>query len=173
MGMLSALAEEPMTQTTSPYSCIMCSISRVTEGVQSVNSDTNNGTLSICSRWGRILSIPRGNFAWNHHLYDWQLCYTNVYLDPNYFSDLCNIIKVCQTRGLDCSSKYHHLHHHQLYNLGWAFASSVVNIGTLLYLTTHNTLHSDSFARWLAVEHSLLSNLSADGVQIFSWMYYN
>jgi len=63
MGMLSAFAEEPMTQTTSPYSCIMCSISRVTEVVQSVNSDTNSGTLSICSRCGRILSIPRGNFA--------------------------------------------------------------------------------------------------------------
>lgn len=79
MGMLSALAEEPMTQTTSPYSCIMWSISRVTEGVQSVNSDTNSGTLSICSRWGRILSIPRGNFAWNHHLHDWQTLLTHLH----------------------------------------------------------------------------------------------
>lgn len=73
IAMLSALAEEPMTQTTSPYSCMIWSISRVTEGVQSVNSDTNKGTLSICSRWGRILSIPRGSFAWNHHIYGCQI----------------------------------------------------------------------------------------------------
>lgn len=65
MGMLSALADDPMAHTTSPYSCMIPNISRVAAGVQSVNRDTSKGTLSICSKWGRIFSMPRGNLAWN------------------------------------------------------------------------------------------------------------
>ena len=78
---------------------------------------------------------------------------------------VCNMINVFQTRGLDCSGKYHH--HHHLYSREWALASSMVNIWTLFYLTTHNILHSDSFAWWLAVQCSLLSNLTGDGGHTF------
>jgi len=97
-----------------------------------------------------------------------KLCYTNVYLDSKYFFHVHNMISFFQTRRLDCSGKYHH-HHHWLYSCGWALASSVVNIGTLFYLTTYNILHSDSFAWWLAVQHSLLSYLTGEGVHTF-WL---
>lgn len=63
MPIFSAFAEEHTTHTTSSKSCMICNISRMTLGVQSVNSDTSNGTLSICSMCGRILSMPRGSFA--------------------------------------------------------------------------------------------------------------
>jgi len=69
-----------------------------------------------------------------------KFCYTNVYLDSKYFFHVCNMINVFQTRGLDCSGKYHHHHHHHwFYSCGWALASSVVNIGTLFYLTTQHS----------------------------------
>lgn len=57
------LADEPRTHTIWPYSCIMDNICSVVSDVQSVNSDTSNGTLSTCSKWGLIFIIPHGNFA--------------------------------------------------------------------------------------------------------------
>lgn len=46
----SALGDDPSTQTTSPYCCIIDTISFVASGVQSVNSETKRGTLSIHSK---------------------------------------------------------------------------------------------------------------------------
>lgn len=46
----SALGDDPSTQTTSPYCCIIDIISLVASGVQSVNSETKSGTLSIHSK---------------------------------------------------------------------------------------------------------------------------
>lgn len=57
------LADEPRTHTIWPYSCIIDNICSVVSDVQSVNSDTSNGTLSTCSKWGFIFIIPQGNFA--------------------------------------------------------------------------------------------------------------
>lgn len=49
MPQLSKFSEEPMMQTISPYSCMICNISLVALGVQSVNKETSKGTLSISS----------------------------------------------------------------------------------------------------------------------------
>jgi len=46
----SALGDDPNTQTTSPYCCIIDIISLVASGVQSVNSETKSGTLSMHSK---------------------------------------------------------------------------------------------------------------------------
>lgn len=46
------LALEPRQTTISPYDCMMPSISRVASAEQSVNSDTNSGTLSTFSICG-------------------------------------------------------------------------------------------------------------------------
>lgn len=48
--MFSAFGDDPSTQTTSPYCCIMDIISLVASGVQSVNNETKSGTLSMHSR---------------------------------------------------------------------------------------------------------------------------
>lgn len=53
-----------MTHTTSPYCCMIATIFRTERAVQSVNRDTSSGTLSTCSMCGRMLSMPRGSFAW-------------------------------------------------------------------------------------------------------------
>lgn len=50
MPMFSALGDDPKTQTTSPYCCIIDIISLLASGVQSVNSETSRGTLSIHSK---------------------------------------------------------------------------------------------------------------------------
>lgn len=57
------LALDPMHTTISPYDCIIPNISRVPSAEQSVNSETNSGTLSIFSKCGRMFWMPRGNFA--------------------------------------------------------------------------------------------------------------
>lgn len=46
----SALGDDPRTQTTSPYCCIIDIISLVASGVQSVNNETKSGTLSMHSK---------------------------------------------------------------------------------------------------------------------------
>lgn len=60
---LALLALDPRHTTISPYDCMIPSISRVASAEQSVNNDTNRGTLSTFSICGWMFSIPRGNLA--------------------------------------------------------------------------------------------------------------
>lgn len=59
IGILLKFEVLPITQTTSPYSCIILIISHVVFGVQSVNRETSNGTLSTFSRCGLMFSMPK------------------------------------------------------------------------------------------------------------------
>lgn len=64
MSAFALLALDPRHTTISPQLCMMPSISRVASAEQSVNNETNKGTLSTFSKCGRMFSMPRGSFAW-------------------------------------------------------------------------------------------------------------
>ena len=63
IGMLSELADDPITIVTSVYSCMIANIDFVVGGVQSVKRETSKGTLSTFSKCGLIFSIPLGSLA--------------------------------------------------------------------------------------------------------------